>query len=571
MSDAQVHFELFGRRKPNAPWTLELATEDRAVAVSTAEELLAEGRAVAVKVCKEILDPETRSFKSVTILNKGVPDTGPSKKQRDPDDTPLCVAPSDLYSAHARERIGRLLDGWLRRARVTPFELLHRPDLVEQLDASGVEIQHAVQKVAIPEAQARGISVHEMIRSFQKLVQRAVEQILKDGRRDAFPNLDTEDFAAAATRLVDEPERHYLLGGGVARHLSRAEGWREKVGLILDLAEAAPETGRPRALAFQVLEQPLSEMLGARGGLAELLGSELDLGASLAALARLAAGQEVATLERVDPTIESQIPRLSGHAARLATWLSGEAFDSVRLAIGKRILKELTGPRRLRPGDPEGEIAILRALAMALTAASGRLLNQEDVQDAFVQRCKSLVTGDFVESFLAGRDSALAEAQALVRLAENMVGGANKRAAARWISAAVGALRFEKDLRNGPDTPAVKLAVLAELQRAVRQAGLSENDQASAAAKIGEIGGLIETDAKLAQLLVRAEAPVGQRLTLLLKLAAGETAPLGPAADRARAEATKLLRSPETRTTIAADPDALERVRGLIQSAGLAA
>ena len=567
----QVHFELFTRRIANAPWTLQLATEDRSRAIEAAEELLADGRAAAVKVCKETLDAETREFKSVTVFTKGAAETAKPKKTAEVDDTPLCVTPSDLYTVHARERIGRLLDGWLNRKQVTPFELLHRPDLVEQLDASGVEIQHALQKIAIPEAQARGVSVHEMIRTFQKLVQRSVERILQDGRKNVFPDIAGSAFAAAATKLAEDPERGYVLGGGVAAYLARGATWRDKVGLLIDLAEVAPEAGRPRALAFQVLEQPLSEMLGSRGGLADLLGAELDLGSSIAALTRLAAGPEVAALARFDPTIERQIPRLDGHAARLASWLEREAFEGVRAAIGRRILAELTGPRRLRPSDPEGEIAILRALAMALTAAAGKIMNHEDVQNAFVERCKSLVTSDFVEAYLAGRDSALGEAQALVRLAENMVGTANKRGAARWISAAVGALRFERDLRGGPDTPAVKLAVLAELQKAVTAAGLCDADKAAAAAKIGEIGGLIEGDSKLTGLLAKAEAPPSQRLLLLLKLACGETAPLGPAADRARAEALKLLRAPETRQQIASDKAVLDRVKGLMQTAGLAA
>ncbi|MFM9673575.1 hypothetical protein, partial [Streptomyces galilaeus] len=95
-----------------------------------------------------------------------------------------------LYTLHARERIGRLLEGWLRRKSVTPFELLHRPDLVEQLDASGVEIQHAVQKIAVPEAQARGLTTHELIRTFQALVDRAIERLTRDGRKNAFPKID---------------------------------------------------------------------------------------------------------------------------------------------------------------------------------------------------------------------------------------------------------------------------------------------------------------------------------------------------------------------------------------------
>lgn len=567
MSEPQVHYELYARRGANARWTLELASEDRTRAIEAAEELLAEARAVAVRVSKETLDPETREFKSVTVFTKGAVEAAQPKNTVEQDATPLCVAPSDLYTVHARERIGRLLDGWLTRKQVTPFELLHRPDLVEQLDASGVEIQHALQKVAIPEAQTRGVSVHEMIRTFQKLVHRTVERVLQDGRKGVFPDVAGPAFAAAATQLAEDPDRHYLLGGGVAAHLAGARGWCEKIGLLLELAGRAPAEPRPRALAFQVLEQPLAEMLGSRAGLADLLGAELDLGGNLAALTRLAAGREVAALAAFDPGIEKHVPRLAGPAARLAEWLEKDGFSSVRAAMARRILAELKGPRRLRPSDAEGEIAILRALAMVLTASAGKLLNQDDVQAAFVERCKGLVTSDFVEAYLTGRESALAEAQALVRLAENMVGTANKRAAARWISASVGALRFEKDLRNGPDTPAAKLAVLAELQKALTAAGLAEVDEAAAAAKIGEIGGLIEADAKLTSALARAEVPAMQRLSLLLRLACGETAPLGPAAERARAEALKLLKTPDTRRQLAGDPANLERVRGLMQGA----
>src|SRR5207253_3252279 len=110
-------------------------------------------------------------------------------------------APQDLYTVHARERIGRLLEGWLERKGATPFELLHRADLVEELESSGTDLQHAIQKVAIPEAQARGLSVHELIRTFQGLVERAIERLLKDARKGTLPDVDKEGFAAAAVRV----------------------------------------------------------------------------------------------------------------------------------------------------------------------------------------------------------------------------------------------------------------------------------------------------------------------------------------------------------------------------------
>ena len=40
-------------------------------------------------------------------------------------------------------------------------------------------------------------------------------------------------------------------------------------------------------------------------------------------------------------------------------------------------------------------------------------------------------------------DDFTAGAEHLTRLCENVTGGANKRAAARWLSACIGSLRFE--------------------------------------------------------------------------------------------------------------------------------
>src|SRR5271168_4819485 len=109
MERNQVHFEVFVRRKADSSWTLEMATEDRAAAIKAAEEMFAQGRVVAVKVTKETFDPESHEFKSVSILNKGEPERKSVKAPRE-NLEPLCTSPQDLYSGHARDRIGRLLE-----------------------------------------------------------------------------------------------------------------------------------------------------------------------------------------------------------------------------------------------------------------------------------------------------------------------------------------------------------------------------------------------------------------------------------------------------------------------------
>jgi hypothetical protein len=571
MVAAQIHYEVFGRRKPGSGWTLEMATEDRRAAVQAAEDMMSEGFAAA-RVNKESLDTDTREFASLAILNLGQAEVAKKRPARENAD-PMCVQPQDLYTLHARERIGRLLEDWLERKRVTPFELLHRHDLVEQLEASGRELQHAIQKICVPEASERGLNVHELIRTFQGLVDRTIARLMKDHRRGVHVDLWRESFTAAAERLHREPDGGYYLGVGVAGQIAGAASWTEKVEILLNLADAAPAAGPARKFALGLLEQPLAEVLGAKAGLDNLIGKDLDLGGELAALTRLTAGAIVERLIQVEASVARAMPPLEPTAARLARRLGDEGFEEVRTALGKRILRQLNGPRRLRPDDAAGEIDILRALAMSLTAASGKLLPLEEVQAAFSVRSRMLVTSDFVEAYLGHDHSALEEAQALVLLAENVIGGANKRQASRWLSGVIVSLRFESELRsNGGEGVAGRLAKLATLQRQVGRCGLAPEDCAQLQKRLGDLGGQLETESRLTASLARAAVPPLQRLTLLLRLATGEAAPAGPAADRAREEALKLIRDPAARAELtAAAPDQIEAVRALFQQAGLAA
>ena len=566
MDEELIHYEVFARRNEAASMALELATEDRARAMELAEEMLEQTRAVAVRVTKEIRDPETGEYRSLTILAKGTAEKRRTKGLTE-EAGPLCVAPQDLYNIHARQRISRLLDGWLSRNKATSFELLHRPDLAEKLEAGGTDLQHAVQKIAIPEAQARGASVHEVIRAFNGLIERTINRLIKDGRRGALADFRKEDFAAACIRLLDDPEAAYKLGGGVAQYLADAKSWSAKIDRLLDLADTAPPEPRARALAFEVLEQPLGEIMGSPLGMGELLGPDLDLGGSLCAMTRLAAGSTVDLLAGIDPTVSKVIPPLEGAAARLSRWMEGSYFQGVRLAIGRKVLADVKGSRRLRPSDAQAEIDVLRALAMTLTAAAGKLLPKEDILDAFIERSRMLVGSEFITAAVARAANAPEEVRALVRVAENVTGPTNKRQAAQWLVGAVTALRFEKDMRQSAEATGHRLFTLAELQRTVARIEIPESDRQLIVQRLGDIGGLIEADAHLVDCLMRSPAPPMQKLAVLLKLALGEAAPLGPAANKAKAAVLKLAKEPDTRAELARAPEVVERLRPLMNAA----
>ena len=564
MDDNRTHFEVFARRAGGASFNLEAATEDRERALETADELLDSGRFTSVRVTKETLDSDAGEFNSVTIFTKGLPEK-PKSKVEQMEQAPLCVGPADLYTVHARDRIGRLLQDWLSRQRATPFELLHRPDLIEKLEASGVELQHAVQKISVPEAQATGVGVHEIIRRFQALIQRAIDRVMSDARKGLFPRLTPADFAAACERLADEPERFYYLGAGVAIYVGAAKDWGEKVGRLLDLADAAPGSGSARYLALQVLEQPLGEILRSRVGLGELLGPDLDFGSHLGALTRLAAAETVEVIAAADANVARLVPPLSGPTQRLGRWLASSSFEGVRQALSQRILSELAARRRLRPSDARGEIEILRALAMCLTAAAGRLLPLDDVREAFSERSKMLVASEFVEAYLRRSSSAVQEAMDLIWLLENVTGGGNKRQAIRWLLATVSSLRFEGEALSGAaSSPGSRLLHIAEIYRDTVRAGGDVAGNGEVLHRLADLGGRIEAENKIVVLVVKSGASPMQKLAALLKMATGESAPPGPAAERAKAAVLKLAAEPDLRTAISEDPDSFRRLKQVV-------
>src|SRR5262245_42702807 len=112
MAGGAVHFEVYVRKYPDSVWALKLATEARTQALDEAHALMKSGAVAAVRVTRESLDAETGEFFPIVILNLGVPE-GRKKVTVKESTEPLCVSPQDLYTYHARERIGRLLDLWL--------------------------------------------------------------------------------------------------------------------------------------------------------------------------------------------------------------------------------------------------------------------------------------------------------------------------------------------------------------------------------------------------------------------------------------------------------------------------
>ena len=451
---------------------------------------------------------------------------------------PLCTNAADLYAPVAREQIGRVLETWLAANRATPFELLHRPDLIRKLEASSRDLQHAFQKIAVPLALARGAGVHEVIRSLHAVADQAIARILRDEKQGLLATVDLGGFAEACARA--EPEFGYRLAAGVAAYMSAAERWDAKVERLLDLVAAAPATGPARALALTILEPALTDLCGSEPGLARLIGADLEPGCFLLGLVRLAHGGTIDAIIAVHPTLQTLVAPLPAPGARLARHLENDDFSGLRLALSRRVLADLDTKRRLHPGSALGEIAAVRGLAMALTAASGPLMPAEDVVEAILRRSERLVEPNFVNTLLHEQNGLVGGLGALMTVLESVTGDANRRRAIRFVEAAVLTPPFKADLLNAAGGAVGALQVLAHTYRRLARAGAGVVGTQDLLDGIGQTAGAIDLEGGVIANLAGGMTSKTKKLETLQAMANGETAPPGPAARHAADAQQKL-------------------------------
>ncbi len=455
MDRALVHFELFVRRHRAAPWELTLATEDRRTAFSAADEVLAGARGAAVRLLKETRDPASGEYRPLVIMERG-DRTEPRQRRsamRATPPQPSCARPQDLYASPAREAIGRFLSGWLRRHRVTPFELLHRPDLAERLEACEAELSVALYNAALAEAAARAAPLEPIQQALQSLVRRTFDHVMGDDHDIAF-----------------------RFGVAVASRLGRQPGWKDKIELVLELIEAAPDDGPPANVSMRVLQQPLIDILGGQADLEDILDGPAALGEQLLMLTQICSAPAIAAVAAQDGALARVVPRLKGLAAHLAMVLHGRSpFVRARRAIGRRVLTLLSGEDRLWPDDPVREVEGLKALGVMLSV-SGRLLDQDDVRAALARRWRRIAGPAFLDARLSLCTGEVEEADLLVDLIDAAVGRAAGETLARRLTTVLAGRAFEQEVRFSPDPAPVCLKRLAGLAGPHRRPGPSSGN-----------------------------------------------------------------------------------------------
>lgn len=553
----QLHYEIQVRDRARGPWRVLEILPERYDALKRAEALHADADFAAIRVNRESFDEATGEYTGLKIYEAEAVRAGP---RAEPQTAGLpCLEPRDLYAPHAREQIARVLEDTLARWNLTAFELIHRADALQRLEATGTLYMHALQKIAVAQAPHSSRPVAQIVKALNALCLTAMHKVYRDERENRFPLLDAAGFRAFAERQAGRGQGAYLLGGALAKYLGPERGWDGKLLRLLALwpvLPAAEEAARDLAEAIDAVAAEIvsGPALVQWGDPAAPLGETL-IGWIVLANGRVRAG--------------------AGAAERaLAGALAARPMPQTRAALARRIVAEMTGPRRLDPQAVAGEIRMLRRLGLSLAELGAGVVSEAAVVGAFMSRSRRLVTGEAVAELLDGLTDPEARLARLLDLEENIVGEDNKKKLGGYLAPILSAHQTERHLLAGRGVPVATLQRLARLQGRVLWSGLAPADRTSIAAAIDGLAARLVREKNLIETFAPSGAPPVMRAFGLLQLFAANAVTEGSVAEALRVEIKRALGDGRTvRRYVeeqgAEGTGALAELRALLRDAGL--
>ena len=257
MAKREIHFELFRRNSAKGAWVLHDVVGLREKAFEISQELIVSGNAANVKIVKHIYDTDTGDYLSLQIFEDGLTQMKVNPAAEDMPYNPPCFKPEDLYSFHARSTIARLLRDFLTLKKITVIELIHRSDMLSNLESTGTIYQHAIQKISVAQSASTSVPIHQIIKTLNGLATNAMARVYRDARRKFFPVAGPGEFAALAERLADEADGTYRFNGAIALHLASCKTWHEKLMRLFAIADERPSGDDARELLMDALMRSL--------------------------------------------------------------------------------------------------------------------------------------------------------------------------------------------------------------------------------------------------------------------------------------------------------------------------
>lgn len=550
MTGGDIHFEVFVKKHRKASWSLVEALPGRDAALALAHKLKTSLPDGSVRVVREVWNAQESAFRGGPIFEVG-PERFAEDKSAEIDASLPCVTPSDFFGAAARDTIRRVLSGWLERRQICPLELLSRPELIEDLDGSETDLQHAIQKVAIARAQSSGAPVQAFMKQLNALIERAAA----DARREAatakaLPEART--FAELTEKILDEggPERR--MRRAIAERLADAPDLKTKTARILDMLDGLPAKPEARRFALAQADAFLAEFLTFDPAMNAITGIGDDTGVIVERLTSLYEG-------RADHADLAGAPTPARRMA--ARFAAGDLPDS-RGEIASRILSHLRSPKRLRPHSVMAEIELSRQLAQRLIRVSGPDLHPTALVEAFTSRSARLLSPEAVSEALEGAEGVPELLERLFAMEDNIVGEANKKKLAGYVRARLTTHATQAWFVRGPGQSLERLSRLTRLQARALKAAFPAADKAELADAFDALGLQTLDETKILSRIETSDQPALDRSVALLKLAASGLLPEGRCRQDAQSRAMRLLASQMGRQE-SAQPDASAKLSAI--------
>jgi len=528
-----IHYEVFFKKNRKSGWALVEAQDSRDAALKLAQGLLARSKDGSARVSKEVYDEDRRTFRSVAVFQGGA-EAYDGGSDREEEAKLPCLTPDDLSKPHARHTIKRVLTGWLERMHALPMELLHRADLVENLEASGTELQHAVQKVAVASAREQDANVQTFVKQLNELVQKALGRVYKDARDAKLPEYPKQaKFDDIATGIFKGDKRAYTLRAAMADRLRHERKYGDKLEALLDMADNLPAAEDARNFALTEVDSYVAEVISFDAGRAALLGECKDLGETVERLTCLFDGDGKADALRLAPKA----------ARRLAEWTHSREFDGCRAVIAQSLLKELERPARLRPSSVREEVRLARDLASRLVISSDSLLPADGLIKTFAARSARLLQPEIIDELVKNAADIDEEVSRLLLLEENLVGEANKSKLAGYVRATIGSAQADGFYVRGGGQPLERLSRLTSHQARVLKGSYPKEAKLELAGNFDALGVKIIDHSKILNMVESGDRPALDKAAALLRLATGGALPIGRCSTDAQARALRQIKS----------------------------
>ncbi|HYD69023.1 response regulator [Azospirillum sp.] len=378
----------------------------------------------------------------------------------------VCQTVEELYSSRTRFQMAEALDEFLDGRRITPTELLHTVEPQRQLD-SWYRHDGVLERTAHAQSVPGRRTAAQRLEELKRLEQEAMVLTVQRAHKGAPPAFDARTFAAAvssATKGGAGFGARYAIDAVLAAWLGESGSFEVKLMRLLSLdGDSLPPLGA------EVIDQVIGEILASPAGVEELFGWVDGLRATLEVLAQVWRGGAV------------NHPHTPPVVRRLATYVGAREARLARHGLEVTLHRALLGDARLTPDNAYDarsittimdELLALGALAGKLRA-HGVIMGGERTVQLLDRRAALLLGDDRLDAIMKGK-SHHARLIDLFTFEGAAFGEASRKVIVGALLRQLDARDFTQRLFEHARTPRARIKALADIQRRVRQSGLTE-------------------------------------------------------------------------------------------------